>query len=203
MRQDVGESRATALLRARLTKGELTEDDRTQVVRCEQIRKHLEAKKSYPEIAEIMREKSNSILAFTRRPSWTEYCRYLDSAQYAKDEEMLAVALRRGRVGIAGCVPDAVRYITEAFRRHPAGTKRTIGGKEVDIGDTPLDDGKAMWATELVSKSTGLMDPPNVKAPTLVNPTFINNTIHMSRGDDAEAARAAVETIDVTPGPPQ
>jgi hypothetical protein len=206
MRQDVGESRATAALRARLARGELTEDDRAQVVRCEQIRRGLDAKQSYSEIGETMGEKANSLLVFTRRPSYAVYCAYLDSAQHARDEEILAAALRRGRVGIAGCVPDAVRYIQEAFRRHPSGTKRTISGREIDLSDTPFDDGKAMWATELVSKSTGLMDPPTVKAPTLVNPTFINNTIHMSRADDTEAARAAidvtaVETIDAAPGP--
>jgi hypothetical protein len=195
------ESTALVALKRRLTAGELTDEDRASLERCARLRALRAEGKSFDECAREMSEKAVTLSKFARSDTFAALSEFIEAARDALDAKAMERAVRRGRLTMAGLVPEACRYIRDAFRRHPPGTTIKRGGIEIDLSDEPIDDGKAMWATELIAKNTGMLEPITTKAPTLVNPTFINNTIVMSRGDDAQAAKAAaVETIDITPG---
>lgn len=193
------ETAALVALKRRLATGELTTDDRTALARAMRLKQLRAEGKSFDECAVEMQDNAKALSSLSRRDSYDAFCAYIDAANDTMDERAMQRAIRRGRIEIAGLVPETVRQLRECYRRHPAGTKIMRGNVEVDVSDELIDKGDAGWASQLVVKGTGLLEPTAAPAPTLVNPTFINQTIYMSRGDDDQAAEAARVAIDVTP----
>lgn len=193
------ESTALVALKKRLAAGELTADDRGALERAMRLKALRAEGKGWVECGAQMGEAPDTLKQLSRRPSYDAFCAYIDAANDAMDERAMTRAVRRGRIEMAGLVPEAVRQLRECYRRHPKGTKITKGNLEIDVSDELVDKGDAGWATQQLLKGTGLMEPLVAPAPTLVNPTFINNTIYVSRGDDDQAAQAARVAIDVTP----
>ena len=189
-------------LRKRLTSGDLTGDDRALILRVSKLRALREQGNDYPACAAEMGCSANALRKFVGGSLYQVVVDALDAAIDAVDERAMQRAIQRGRISMAGLVPEAMKFLRECFARHPAGTIRNRGTpRERDVSGQLVDLGLAQWATAQITKGTGLMEPVSVTPPQHVNATFINQIIYMSRGDDAEAAKAAaVETIDITPG---
>lgn len=197
MSEDQGESTALVALKKRLASGDISEADRTLLERARRLRTLRVEGKTFEECSVEMGEAPRALSAFSRRPVYAALCQYFDAIEDAQDEQAMERSIRRGRIDMAGMVPLALRQLRECYRRHPAGTTRKVGSIEIDISDELIDKSDAAWATQQIVKGTGLMEPIAIPPSTLVNPTFINNTIFMSRGDDAQAAKAARTVIDV------
>jgi len=185
-------------LRKRLATCGETIEDRQTIERVARLRALRAANKTFDECAVEMGEKAGTLSKFARSETYAAIVSYIDAAEDAADEKSMERAVRRGRIDSAALVPLATRYISECFERHPAGTKLMHRGREIDVSDKIVDDGKAMWAVERL-KSTGFLEAVPVAKSTPLPTTIINQTIYLSRGDDDQAAKAARAVIDVTP----
>lgn len=168
------------------------------VERAARLRALRAADKTFEECAVELGEKAGTLSKFARSETYAAIVSYIDAAEDAADEKSMERAVRRGRIDASALVPLATRYLSECFERHPAGTKVIHRGKELDVSDRIVDEGKAMWAVERL-KGTGFLEPVPVAHSTPIAATIINQTIYMSRGDDDQAAKAARAVIDVTP----
>jgi hypothetical protein len=166
---------------------ELHPDDVALVERAKTIR--LERKKqpptSYRALFRTYGEQwglnnAGSIERFEKSPTYAVICHWLDQrvARTAEAEAERIVAT--GRLEICQLTPEVVAYLRACLQRRP------------DNHDEWLDDEKAMWAVQLIAKTTGLSEaPPQQRARTQIAIGEIHVEIKNLRASDEYAARVA------------
>jgi hypothetical protein len=179
------ESPVITALKRRLATREFTKTDLIHLGRVERLRALRAEGKSFEICGRVMEENGDALQKFAKGEMYACYAAHLEAIQDAEDERAMERQIRRGRIDMSGMVPAAVRFLQRCFREAKDGT--------------PLDTGLAQWATQQVTKSTGLMEPLTIARPAVVNNTFIQQTLNVSREDDDQAAQSARSVVDVTP----
>lgn len=166
-------------LEVRAAAGKSTFQDRRALFHARALRDGLRTGKTIVSIAAELGDISRSALSrFSASPLYAAACRALDAgaltATPAKpaDEES---ALEAARLSLAERLPDAMTYIETCFLRDESKPARPY-----------LDEGRAMWATQLVLKSAGLADAKQGGGapPVVITADAMNVMLGAIRGDD-------------------
>ena len=182
-RESLG-SRVLALKR-RLETDNLTPEDKERLELARRLRELHRDGKTLEECAHVLGQHPKMLAQFARRGVYKLFCDYLERLEHGDDEKAVERVVRKARTEFAGFSPDAIQYIRGCFRRDEQGEWS--------------DDGKAMWATQLVAKGVGLTEPQSVVRPIInINIAALKAEMSQVASDDAEAD-AAARAITVTP----
>lgn len=180
---DLAEHRLTAserALRARLQANALTVDDTEKLKRARLLRAQLADGATYQAASRVIGEHAKTLAKFANSPAYTFLCEHMDRQEIISLDETGAKAIARSRAAMAELTPEAVRYLRDCFRRAESGE--------------PLDDAKAMWATELVARKSDLLASPHANRS---KPVVVINIGQLNAACDQ--VRAIEAARDITP----
>lgn len=143
---------------------------------------------SLAKCAEAVGLEPHQLRRFVKREEFKCLVRYLQERSEVAAEQQLNQSVKMAKREFMQFAPDAIDYYKTCFKR--------------DADGDFVDDAKAMWATEKVSKGLGLTEPEQAVRPVVnIAHAVIMAESHMLKLDD-QLARENAQVVDVTPLPP-
>lgn len=174
-------------LERRMAKHELNDEDLRLLELSKKLYHLRKEGATYAECGRAVGQTDKQVRQFMARGQYARFIDYMRACERGDDEKQVEKVVREAKHEFAKFAPDAIEYYRSCYLKDDDGNW--------------LDDGKAQWATEKVSKGLGLTEPEHAVRPVVqIGQAFIVNEMKMVDADDA-LARGKV--IDVTPEPAQ